>query len=363
MKWVSPLLKHVVYPGLSKAGYLRRAAQTASTVLTYHGVLPAGYKIIDPQLDGNLVSLESFRRQLQFLQDRYNIISPKEFLRWCEGLCELPPRSVLLTCDDGLRNCFYDMLPLLQEFEIECLFFVTGASLSQTPTMLWYEQLYLMLLGAHRNFSLELPQTTKRIQVSQSTKHAVWWELVQKLSHHAPEGRQELLETIRMQLGLEEQWNAKYSEDPALSRRFLLLDQSELKQLAASGAYVGAHTTSHPVLSQTSTELAWNEISENKRALDQILGQETWAFAYPFGDLTSVSSREMELAERAGFKAAFRNVSRGFGTQAPRFALPRVHITREMTLAEFEAHISGFHRSLQQRFRRSEQSTAMGLNA
>src|SRR5580700_10236168 len=97
MKLISPLLKHVVYPGLSKAGYLRRAAQTAPTVLTYHGVLPAGYKIIDPQLDGNLVSPESFRRQLQFFKDRYNIISPEQFLRWSEGSHELPSRSVLLT--------------------------------------------------------------------------------------------------------------------------------------------------------------------------------------------------------------------------------------------------------------------------
>src|ERR1700735_2377790 len=168
MKVVSPLLKHVVYPGLSKAGYLRHVVRTAPTILTYHGVLPAEYKKIDPQLDGNLVSPESFRSQLQFFHDGYNIISPKEFLHWCEGWCELPARSVLLTCDDGLRNCFYDMLPLLQEFEIQCLFFVTGASLSQMPTMLWYEQLYLMILAAHKDFTVELPETAERIQTSQS---------------------------------------------------------------------------------------------------------------------------------------------------------------------------------------------------
>ena len=90
MKVVSPLLKNVVYPSLSKAGCLRHVGQTAPTILTYHGVLPAEYKKIDPQLDGNLVSPESFRSQLQFFHDGYNIISPKEFLHWCEGLLQLP---------------------------------------------------------------------------------------------------------------------------------------------------------------------------------------------------------------------------------------------------------------------------------
>jgi hypothetical protein len=113
MRLVSPLLKHVVYPGLSKAGYLRRAARTGPAALTYHGVLPAGYKIVNPDLDGNLLSADSFRRQLRFLKDQYNVISPEEFLLWCETKHELPPRSVLLTCDDGLRNCLVDMLPIL----------------------------------------------------------------------------------------------------------------------------------------------------------------------------------------------------------------------------------------------------------
>jgi peptidoglycan/xylan/chitin deacetylase (PgdA/CDA1 family) len=229
--------------------------------------------------------------------------------------------------------------------------------------MLWYEQLYLTILATHRDFTVELPETGERIQVSPSTKHSAWWQLVQKLSRFDPQRRKGLLETISVQLGLRENWGAKYSDDPALSRRFLLLNQSELKQLAASGACIGAHTLSHPVLSQSSTEAAWNEISESKRALDQALGQETWAFAYPFGDSTSVTSREVEMAERAGFKAAFLNVSVGFGTQAARFSLSRVHITNEMTLAEFEAHISGIHRSLQQLFRASELSTAMESNA
>jgi peptidoglycan/xylan/chitin deacetylase (PgdA/CDA1 family) len=363
MKLVSPLLKHVVYPGLSKGGFLRRATRTGPVVLTYHGILPAGYKAIDPVLDGNLVSADSFREQLRFLKKRYNVISPTEFLLWCETKHELPPRSVLLTSDDGLRSSLFDMLPILQEFGLECLFFVTGASLGHTATMLWYEELSLMFLAAPASFSLELLEIGLRAEVRQHEKRSFWWELVKKLSQFEMNRRRTLLGRIRMQLGLSDQWDSEYHDDPALSGRFLMLNLPELHQLAEAGMCIGSHTLSHLMLSQATLKDAWKEISESKRDLEQALGQEVWALAYPFGDSSSVTSRELQMAKRAGFKSAFLNTSDSIRPQTPRFALPRAHITAAMSLAEFEAHISGFHRSMQEFFRPASLSAVEESNA
>jgi len=363
VRLVSPLLKHVVYPGLAKAGYLRRAAGTGPAVLTYHGVLPAGYGILDPALDGSLVSAGSFRHQLRFLKDQCNVISPEEFLLWCEARHELPSRSVLLTCDDGLRNSLFDMLPILQDAGLTCLFFVTGASLANTPTMLWYEELYLMFLAGPENFTLDLPEIGPHAHTRQQEKRSLWWELVRKLSRYDLDRRRSLLGRLRMQLGLSERWDAEYREDPVRSRRFLVLNQAELQQLAEAGMCIGAHTLSHPMLSQASPDVAWREISESKNNLEQVLGQKISALAYPFGDSSSVTPREVELAKRAGYKGAFLNVDGGFRTRTPKFALPRVHITAEMSLVELEAHISGVHRSLRGLFRPAGLSAAVGSNA
>jgi peptidoglycan/xylan/chitin deacetylase (PgdA/CDA1 family) len=363
MRLVSPLLKHVVYPGLSRAGYLRCAAGGGPAVLTYHGVLPVGYKIVDPCLDGNLLSADSFRRQMRFIRKQHNVISPKEFLLWCEGGHELPPCSVLLTCDDGLRSSLFEMVPILREFDLECLFFVTGASLNPTPTMLWYEELYLMFLAAPESFTLELLEIGLQVEVKQQGKRSSWWELVMKLSQYDLNRRRTLLARIRMQLGFSVHWDAEYRDDAVLSRRFWMLSLAELHQLREAGMSIGAHTLSHPMLSQSSDDVAWNEISECKRNLELALEQEMWALAYPFGNSSSVTSRELEMAKRAGFKAAFLNAGGDFGAQTPKFALPRVHITADMSLAEFEAHISGFHRSLQELFRPASPSAVEGRNA
>jgi peptidoglycan/xylan/chitin deacetylase (PgdA/CDA1 family) len=363
MKLLSALLKQVVYPGLSKSGYLNRVPSTGPAVLTYHGVLPAEYKIVDPELDGNLVSADSFRHQLRFLKDQYNVISPEQFLLWSETGHELPPRSVLLTCDDGLRNCLFEMLPILQEFEFKCLFFVTGASLSRAPTMLWYEELYLIFLAAPETLSSELLALGLQAEASRQEKHLSWRDLIRRFSQYDLEQRKTLLRKLRTQLGLSEQWDSQYREDRALSRRFLVLNEFELHRLAQAGMCMGAHTLSHPMLSQTSAEEGWSEISQSKNDLERVLGQKIWALAYPFGDSSSVTSRELQMAKRAGYKAAFFNVGGTMGGQTPKFALPRIHITAAMSLAEFAAHISGFHRSLQERFGSANLSAALGSNA
>lgn len=348
MRIVSPFLKHALFPSLAKLGYLRRRSGTGLAIVTYHGILPRGYTMIDPDLDGSLVSAESFRRQLRLLKDQYNVISPQQFLGWCEGNQDLPPRAVLLTCDDDLRNTLTEMVPMLQEQGLSCLFFVTGASLSEVPAMLWCDQLYLMLLAVKRPISLNLAPGAFRAQSATAPeKRRLWWNLVKELSRYDASARQLLLEQVREQLRLSDDWSTEVLTDP-LRCRFLMLNRAELRALVATGMAVGAHTLTHPVLSQLSPEAAWAEISESRCKLEKAVGGPIWALAYPFGDPASVTDREQAMAERAGFRCAFLNVGGGLGAMTPHFALPRVHVTGAMNLGEFEAHVSGFYRSLRQ---------------
>jgi len=163
VRFISPLLKHAVFPGLAKLGYLGRRDGGSPAILTYHGIMPAGYKMMDPDLDGSLVTAESFRRQIRLLMKRYNVVYPEQFLGWIESRQELPPRAVLLTCDDDLRNTLTEMVPVLQECGLSCLFFVTGASLGEVSSMLWYEQLYLMFLATRKRLTIRaIPVIVKK---------------------------------------------------------------------------------------------------------------------------------------------------------------------------------------------------------
>ena len=227
---------------------------------------------------------------------------------------ELPPRAVLLTCDDDLRNTLTEMVPVLQEYGLSCLFFVTGASLGEVSSMLWYEQLYLMFLATKKrvvNLDMVRPGSRDRA-LTQDEKRALWWNLVKHLSKYEAIARQDMIEEVRRQLSLPDDWGVHLLSDP-LRRRFLMLNATELRALVAAGMGVGAHTLTHPVLSQISPEAAWNEISESRCKLQQVIGKPVWALAYPFGDLASVTEREQEMAERAGFTLRISQCGRWIG--------------------------------------------------
>ncbi len=118
---------------------------------------------------------------------------------------------------------------------------------------------------------------------------------------------------------------------------------------------IGAHTLSHPMLSQAPPELACAEIAESGAKLESALEKRVWAFAYPFGDPQSVTPQVLAMTQEAGYEAAFLNFGGGLGADLPPYALPRIHVTSGMSLAEFEAQVSGFYARLQRRAGRASQ--------
>ena len=350
MRIVSPLLKKVLYPALATAGVFRRNSARGLAVVTYHGVLPQGYELVDPSLDGNLIVAEMLRRQLRLLKAHYDVIAPEDALAWREGRAALASKAVLLTCDDGLLNCLTDMLPVLREEGLTCLFFVTGASACEARTMLWYEELFLMFLHASPGpFEISTDGITVTGDLlERDGRRATWWNLVKRLSQVDAKKRESFLRTVRKQFGLAP-WQGSDDRNHATCRRFGLLTCAELRKLSSAGMTIGAHTLSHPMLSQLPPELGYAEISESRLRLEAALEKPVWAFAYPFGDPTSVTPQVLEMPQKAGYEAAFMNFGGGLGAELPPFALPRVHVTGGMSLGEFEAHVSGFYLRLQQR--------------
>jgi peptidoglycan/xylan/chitin deacetylase (PgdA/CDA1 family) len=182
----------------------------------------------------------------------------------------------------------------------------------------------------------------------------LWWSLVKSLSQYEPSARAEFLERARVRLRLPDDWKAQLLAEVSVQRRFLSLTATQVHQLLEAGMMVGAHSMNHPVLSHVPEPLAWKEIAEIRLALERVIGAPAWALAYPFGNPGSVSERESAMAEHAGYECAFLNAGGRFSESISLFAVPRVHVTGKMSLAEFEAHISGFHDTLRRRFTRPE---------
>jgi peptidoglycan/xylan/chitin deacetylase (PgdA/CDA1 family) len=249
-----------------------------------------------------------------------------------------------LTCDDGFLNNLTEMLPILQDEGLQCLFFVTGASTSDLPTMLWYEELFLLFLRAPAgDFKISAAGIeVGGVLAQREQRRALWWSAVKRLSQVDAESRESFLRAAHLHFGLERSLDYFLANYPETRRHFGLLTRADLQRLAGAGMTIGAHTLTHPILAQQPAELAWNEIVDGRALLESVIGKQIWAFAYPFGDASSVSPKVMAMVRQASFDAAFLNTGGGLGAELPVLAIPRVH--------EFEAHVSGFYESLRRGF-------------
>ena len=354
MLLVNRFFKHVAYPSLAKLGYLRnwRTRQCDQlTVLTYHGVFPEGYKPRSRFLDGNLVSADRLHQQLRVLKCHYNVIAPEDFKLYLDGNFQLPPRGVLLTCDDGLANTVSDMLPVLRDVGLKSLFFITGASFAEEPGMLWHEELWLLLDAAQsRPLSFQHPVANLgQIPADTAQRHRLWWHLVQELSKINAIAREQFMQELTLAAKLPEKWKTDLWQNSADPKRFQLLTSAQVNELTKAGMTIGAHTMNHPVLEKCSKEIAETELGGPLKLAQEKWNTATWALAYSYGTEQTVSNRELAMAETAGYHCAFMNTGAGFSLLANKFAIPRINITADMNLGEFEAQATAFHQHLQKK--------------
>jgi peptidoglycan/xylan/chitin deacetylase (PgdA/CDA1 family) len=115
----------------------------------------------------------------------------------------------------------------------------------------------------------------------------------------------------------------------------------EIREMRKSGVSFGAHTVSHPRLTEIPPGEAKREIEVSKKILEDRLGEEVPTFCYPYGFFNR-SVRDM--VEAAGFRAACCNSPGRLWPDGDLFALKRVSMTYRMrNRILLSAALSGYY--------------------
>lgn len=106
-----------------------------------------------------------------------------------------------------------------------------------------------------------------------------------------------------------------------------LLSPSDIREIAASGMEIGAHTLTHPRLSTLCLPDKEREIAGSKRELEHITGREITAFCYPKGDY---DGETVELVRSAGFRFARTTACFNLQNSPDRFRVrTSIHFSRQ----------------------------------
>lgn len=100
-----------------------------------------------------------------------------------------------------------------------------------------------------------------------------------------------------------------------------MMTEAELRDLAAAGFELGAHTVSHPDMEQLNYEDCLREMTESRDEVARIAGRPVETFAYPF---CKYGTTAVAAARDAGFVAAVTCIGRG---SWERYELKRQMIT------------------------------------
>ncbi len=107
---------------------------------------------------------------------------------------------------------------------------------------------------------------------------------------------------------------------------------TQMREWAALGHEVGAHTVDHVNLENTPEEEARRQIVQSKTMLEDILGSEVTNFAYPFGGNHQI---HRDMCRDAGFETATTTVHARARASDDPFGMPRVYVRRRDLAPKF----------------------------
>jgi peptidoglycan/xylan/chitin deacetylase (PgdA/CDA1 family) len=258
-------VRRAIKRSLFAVGYYHQRLSTSVfpgvAVLCYHGIGTADDSTRFSDLH---VTNATFERHCRLISDTCDPISLAEFRDARQSGRALPPRSVMVTFDDGYRGVLDHALPILERYAIPAAVFVSAEP---------------VLSGQHFWFdALCRSEGEAAVTKARALPYQTWRAFVDSIETTAVESE---------------------SHRP--------LTRAELERLAGSPLIeIGAHTMTHPTLALAPIEEQQREIAGCRSALECVLQQPVTAFAYPYGNpFADYTSETVTVVRDARFDLAF----------------------------------------------------------
>ena len=210
---------------------------------------------------------KEFSDDLEFFKKNYNTISVDELFQSIENDSPLAPDSVLITFDDGLRECYEVIAPLLKKYDCPACFFLNSAFIDNNDLMFRYKASLLI------EYFVEHPVPKNIFDLFHT------YDLVYKSPSNLLDityNKRSLLDKLALQIDFD-------FKEFCLSKQ-PYMNTAQIQGLIEDGFDIGAHSIDHPLYYQINMEeqlrqtIQSCDFIQNKFELDKRL------FAFPFTD-------------------------------------------------------------------------------
>ena len=297
-------------------------------VLTYHYIrdLP---RTRFPRIKGML--LEDFRQQVKSLADCFEPATLKSAMDFLK--CKYRPRRnlCLLTFDDGLKEHYADITPILAERGMQGTFFVISSCLEEGVVAPVHMNHFLMAELGFEQYRAAFLDALRGLWIGESTEAGSYTTVACRTY---PLDITEVAEFKYLfnfilppevrDLVVKRFFEAYIGPERAFAAE-LYLSWAQAREMQTAGMLIGGHTHRHrPLASLNETEVD-QDLKQCRILLDQNLSsQEQWPFSYPYGKRDSFNEHAVKMLQKLGFCCSLSTES---GPNLPgidRFAIRRL---------------------------------------
>lgn len=227
-----------------------------------------------------------------------------------------------ITIDDGYRDCHDVALPILRAHGAPATVFITTGFLDAT-CWIWTDKMRYLLARADAPLALSVAGIVVRLRGSSDAARLDAARVVNARLKTLPDtARETAIDRLAEQIGVALPRTPPDEEGP--------MTWAHVRALEASGVEIGAHTVTHPVLTQVPDSRLRRELHDARDRLASELGHTVGAFCYPNGDHDDAIRRAVE---DAGYRCAV-TVEAGLNSRrTDPLRLKRVHT--ELDLVHF----------------------------
>lgn len=299
------------------------------TIIMYHYV--RDYKKTKyPEIKG--LDISDFEGQIQYLQKNYNIISINQLINAFDQNEKLPPKSALLTFDDGYIDHFQYVLPILKKHKLQGSFYPPARAIQENK-VLDVNKIHFILACVNNKTELfnELLKLLDHYKEEYSLKTKEEY-FNQYLKANRFDSKEIIFIKRMLQVGLDEKLRALITDQ--LFKRYVTQYEEEfssnlymniemLKTLKEEGMHIGSHGYNHYWLGSLNEKEQEFEIDESIKFLNNIgVDLNKWTICYPFGNY---NSQTINILLRKGCKLGFTSkASIAEINLNNRFELPRL---------------------------------------
>ncbi len=240
-------------------------------------------------------SAAEFDWQLDWLKQRFPILTLDEAVDVVHGRSKPARTSILITFDDGYRDNYTEAFPLLRKHKVSATFFLPTIFVGSNALPWWDEIAYLVKQAEGPRLKLTYPEP-EEYDLTSSDRQTALWEVL-RLFKSAP-----MIDTERFLQELEAASGVKRAGEHS-ERIFMNWD--EAREMQAAGMCFGSHTHTHEILGRIPYERQVEELRTSRRILETELGRKIDTLAYPRGRMSSFSEKTFAALRETNYSTAF----------------------------------------------------------